>query len=235
MINKNSSKNQKDVDLSPPRRNQNLIKSENIKSEIKMEAADNSPPRRRRRNHSSSPGNSPPRSSVGRFQQPVKRDISKVEVISRHNNEKEKSLNWKKQKKEEEEGKKEALNAKYAEWGRGLKQGEQRKEMLEDIAHEANKPLARYEDDDDLNDMRKKILLREDPMYNFIQQKQQSNKKNKKVYSGPDPHPNRFNIPPGYRWDGVDRSNDFEKEFFQHASNKKAVKDIAYKYMTEDM
>ena len=37
------------------------------------------------------------------------------------------------------------------------------------------------------------------------------------------------------RWDGVDRSNGFEKKIFEHRANKQAVAQMAYKWSTEDM
>ena len=54
-------------------------------------------------------------------------------------------------------------------------------------------------------------------------------------YRGPVPPPNRYKIMPGYRWDGVDRSNGFEKQIFTKMSEQKAVKEHAYKWSTEDM
>ena len=47
--------------------------------------------------------------------------------------------------------------------------------------------------------------------------------------------PNRFGIPPGHRWDGVDRSNGYEKQWFERQNSRQAVEEEAYKWSTADM
>eukprot|EP00112_Aurelia_sp_Birch-Aquarium-sp1_P024324 Seg7647.1 transcript_id=Seg7647.1/GoldUCD/mRNA.D3Y31 product=BUD13-like protein_id=Seg7647.1/GoldUCD/D3Y31 len=116
-------------------------------------------------------------------------------------------------------------------------QDEHEKRLKEDI-YEMTKPLARYKDDEDLDEMLKQQERAEDPMLAFMRKnKSKSNekKKEKPRYRGPHPPPNRFNIWPGYRWDGVDRSNGFEKKRFATIAEKQSVAVDAYKWSVEDM
>ncbi|GFN99338.1 LOW QUALITY PROTEIN: Bud13 homolog [Plakobranchus ocellatus] len=156
---------------------------------------------------------------------------------------KRRNLQAESEKNAEEDRKKEEQMKKYAAWGKGVKQAKDRESTLQDQIHEAMKPLARYSDDADLDEMRRQEERAEDPMLAYIQKRRKKEeekagvKKKKELprYKGPAPPPNRFNIMPGYRWDGVDRSNGFEKKIFAHRANKTAIKEMAYKWSTEDM
>ncbi|XP_008942102.1 PREDICTED: BUD13 homolog, partial [Merops nubicus] len=126
----------------------------------------------------------------------------------------------------------------YARWGRGLAQGRQQQQNVEDAIKEMQKPLARYIDDQDLDQMLREREREGDPMADFIKKrkaKESKEKKEKPRYKGPAPPLNRFNIQPGHRWDGVDRSNGFEQRLFERLANKKAMQEVMYKWSVEDM
>ncbi|KFV74806.1 BUD13 [Dryobates pubescens] len=129
-------------------------------------------------------------------------------------------------------------DALYAKWGKGLAQDRQQQQNVEDAIKEMQKPLARYIDDQDLDQMLREQEREGDPMADFIKKrkaKENKEKKEKPRYKGPAPPLNRFNIWPGHRWDGVDRSNGFEQQRFARMANRKAVQELAYKWSVEDM
>ncbi|XP_037738273.1 BUD13 homolog isoform X2 [Chelonia mydas] len=109
------------------------------------------------------------------------------------------------QKKAEAKSERDEL---YAKWGKGLAQSRQQQQNVEDAVKEMQKPLARYIDDQDLDQMLREKEREGDPMANFIKKKKAKESKDKREkprYNGPAPPLNRFNLWPGYRWDGVDR------------------------------
>ncbi|CAG8455641.1 11079_t:CDS:2 [Diversispora eburnea] len=88
-----------------------------------------------------------------------------------------------------------------------------------------NRPLTIYKDDVDLNEELKSKERWNDPATTFLT----------KVSESPPPPPNRFDIPPGYRWDGVDRSNGFEKSYFEKINARATMNSQAYSWSVEDM
>ncbi|KAF9213664.1 hypothetical protein BGZ59_005002 [Podila verticillata] len=101
------------------------------------------------------------------------------------------------------------------EWGKGLVQREEEQARKKRMEEEKFKPLARYKDDEELNEELKDRDRWNDPAAMFLTGVKKSKKAAPKfpLYQGNFP-PNRYNIRPGYRWDGVDRSNGFEKDYF---------------------
>ncbi|XP_050358012.1 BUD13 homolog [Nymphalis io] len=142
-----------------------------------------------------------------------------------------------KQMQREKAERQKELDEKYKKWSKGIKQVEDQQAAVQDFIHEASKPLARYKDDRDLEDQLRDVERAGDPMLKYIREKKREKGElgpEKPIYKGNFP-PNRFNIRPGYRWDGVDRSNGYEKKYFDQQSKRKAQEEEVYKWSTEDL
>ncbi|KAM4726174.1 BUD13 homolog [Anableps anableps] len=169
--------------------------------------------------------------------QPLEDESRNAQTVFRDKSGKKRDLDSEREEQKRKAGEKAAKDEKYAQWGKGLAQGQMQQQKLEDALHEAQKPLARHYDDKDLDRMLREQEREGDPMAAMLRRKKERNTKTqaKPRYQGPLPPPNRFNILPGYRWDGVDRSNGFEQKRYMRISDKKAVQEEAYKWSVEDM
>ena len=89
------------------------------------------------------------------------------------------------------------------EWGIGLVQREDRERRQRELQDMAGRDVARYADDEDMNNEMKEVQRWNDPAARFLSGDGSSKKKNKgptrPKYNGPMPAPNRFGILPGYR------------------------------------
>ncbi|TPX35278.1 hypothetical protein SmJEL517_g02237 [Synchytrium microbalum] len=129
--------------------------------------------------------------------------------------------------------KRELEEEKQMEWGRGLAQTREKEEESKRLEIERHAPLAVYKDDVGYNETLKQRDRWGDPMAGLVK-KPVAGKKEYPKYKGPWA-PNRFGIPPGYRWDGVDRGTGFENKLFLSKNSKGATVDAAYKWSTESM
>ena len=46
---------------------------------------------------------------------------------------------------------------------------------------------------------------------------------------------NRFNIKPGYMWDGVDKSNGYEQRYLKAINEKQKTEFLKYKYIDQNI
>ncbi|CAF4101081.1 unnamed protein product [Rotaria socialis] len=247
---------------SPPRRkpnsndNSNSLKQRDTSSHHKRRSRDDddddkaNPPRRRDKSSHSHRRNDR-HSGQERSQSPVQSRQPKEETSSssKHDRLKQESFPSAPSQPAKSERRrlaehKEQLAERYQKWGRGLAQVQQAEDSVKDYLELAAKPLARYRDDTDLDAMLKQREREDDPMLKYLSNKtsdtgDRTNNSNsapaKPRYRGPDPQKNRFDIWPGHRWDGVDRSNGYEKKLFESIANRHAKSQEAYLWSVEDM
>ncbi|KAJ3514595.1 hypothetical protein NLJ89_g2294 [Agrocybe chaxingu] len=128
----------------------------------------------------------------------------------------------------------EEKEAQKMEWGKGLVQREEAEKRKQDLEKLKNQPFARRVDDKEMNEELKAKELWNDPAAAFLTKKRTKGPR-RPEYTGPPPPPNRFGIKPGYRWDGVDRGNGFEKKLFQTQNARKRKGAESYQWSVDDM
>ncbi|KAI0465977.1 Pre-mRNA-splicing factor of RES complex-domain-containing protein [Xylaria cf. heliscus] len=122
-----------------------------------------------------------------------------------------------------------------------LDEARKRREALDDAKVMA---VARHADDVDMNAEMKAQVRWGDTMAAFVKPKDDGGGggaaagkgrrvKGRPVYKGAWA-PNRYQIPPGYRWDGVDRSNGFEAERFKAINRRERNKDLDYSWQMDE-
>ncbi|KAK9464690.1 Pre-mRNA-splicing factor of RES complex-domain-containing protein [Lipomyces arxii] len=121
----------------------------------------------------------------------------------------------------DEERKKVEAAEKEIELNKGLVQEIQKKEEAERLDNAKSVSLNRYANDQDLNSELKDQDLWADPAAKFLKKKKEvkTSATGLKLYQGAYPA-NRYNIAPGHRWDGVDRSNGFEVKLLAKRQEK---------------
>ncbi|EIN08638.1 hypothetical protein PUNSTDRAFT_68808 [Punctularia strigosozonata HHB-11173 SS5] len=128
----------------------------------------------------------------------------------------------------------EEREARKMEWGKGLVQRDEEKKRREELEKARTRDVARYADDREMNEEMRAQERWNDPAAQFLTKKKSKGPR-RPEYSGPPPPPNRFGIKPGYRWDGVDRGNGFEKRLFQKLNERKRAGREAYEWSVDDM
>ncbi|KAH8156566.1 hypothetical protein CIB48_g11681 [Xylaria polymorpha] len=120
-----------------------------------------------------------------------------------------------------------------------IEEARRRREALDDAKVMG---VARHADDADMNAEMKAQVRWGDTMAAFVKPKDNGGwvagkggrrVKGRPVYKGAWA-PNRYQIPPGYRWDGVDRSNRFEAERFKAINRRERNKDLDYSWQMDE-
>ncbi|KAL8729958.1 MAG: hypothetical protein Q9166_004403 [cf. Caloplaca sp. 2 TL-2023] len=108
---------------------------------------------------------------------------------------------------------------------------EKRKEALKEAKY---MPVARYEDDVEMNEEMREKERWNDPAAQFLtKRKQGKSVTGRPLYSGAFA-PNRYGIRPGHKWDGVDRGNGFEKEYFAARNRRRDLKELNYAWQMDE-
>lgn len=134
-------------------------------------------------------------------------------------------------KKAEEEERKKLEKERAARGDVQNAEAERRKQQLQEAK---TMTIARYADDAELNDELKERGHWNDPASGFLRKKKAGRSiTGKPLYQGAF-QPNRYGIRPGHRWDGVDRGNGFESQWFSSRNRKANIEKLEYQWQMDE-
>lgn len=116
----------------------------------------------------------------------------------------------------------------------GAVQTAQRETRRQELHEARYLPFARSADDTDLNRVQKERQRWDDPAARFLTTKKAGTSVTGKPLYQAAFTPNRYGIRPGHRWDGVDRSNGFEKEYFAAQNKRRNHRDLEYAWQMDE-
>uniref|UniRef100_A0A915M783 BUD13 homolog n=1 Tax=Meloidogyne javanica TaxID=6303 RepID=A0A915M783_MELJA len=191
------------------------ISKKEIKEEINEENIDQEEPSKKRR-----------KMDDGRKAGLLSKEVAKEEIQKmRERDQKEKA-------QADEQGR----DAETRKRVTGIAQIKEREEKLDEMEQVLGEGFTRHRDDEALNEHLKTQLHSEDPMAEYFRVKNHKIQMRTGIvyptYKGQCP-PNRYEIKPGYRWDGVDRSNGFESKMSLEKNKKIAHKELTYRSIAE--
>lgn len=96
--------------------------------------------------------------------------------------------------------------------------------------------VGRSVDDVEMNEELRERERWDDPMAGLLSsdaKKKGGKEGGKEIYTGAW-MPNRYGIRPGWRWDGVDRGNGFEKEYFAARNRRRNLKELDYAWQMDE-
>ncbi|CAG8258617.1 unnamed protein product [Penicillium salamii] len=114
-------------------------------------------------------------------------------------------------------------------------QRQQRADRKQELQNAKAMTLGRTIDDEDMNDEMKAQDRWNDPAAQFLTERRDAGASvtGKPLYRGAF-QPNRYGIRPGHRWDGVDRANGFEKEWFTARNKKSRFEALDYQWQMDE-
>lgn len=131
------------------------------------------------------------------------------------------------EKKAKEEQAKEALM--------GDVQRQQREERRQKLEEARAMPVARTIEDEAMNEELREVQRWNDPAAQFLTKSKGPgvSASGRPLYKGSF-QPNRYQIRPGHRWDGVDRGNGFEKEWFATRNRRGRLEALDYQWQLDE-